>query len=30
MYVIRASYLEGVSLNLIEGIEISSILNLIL
>jgi hypothetical protein len=30
MYVIRASYLEGVSLDLIGGTEISSILNLIL
>ena len=30
MYAIRASYLEGASLDLIGGIEISSILNLIL
>jgi hypothetical protein len=30
MYVIGASYLEGVSLNLTGGTEISSILNLIL
>jgi hypothetical protein len=30
MYVIRASYLEGVSLDLIRGTEISSVLNLIL
>jgi hypothetical protein len=30
MYVIGASYLEGASLNLIGGTEISSILNLIL
>jgi hypothetical protein len=30
MYVIGASYLEGVSLDLIGGTEISSVLNLIL